>query len=202
LVFITILSVITSALETVESLSAYKEIFRTFSWLSSLIFATEYAIRIKNCKGRTEKIHYLSSPWGILDLLAILPNILGLITQQMQIFKVLQLIKVYRSYLETHESPNILEIRKTHIVTYCILFCCATIFAGDLLYLTEGTQIAFRNIPIATMQACKLILGLSTPTLETSLGETVGILTKITSWILFCMLIPIVKENLRDSVDK
>jgi len=68
LALLTIVSILTVVLETVESLSAYKTLFLIVEWIAVIIFSAEYIGRLMVTKPKSE---YVFSFFGVIDLLAL-----------------------------------------------------------------------------------------------------------------------------------
>src|SRR5436309_3562718 len=75
LILITLTSISSIILETVNSLSNFIYLFSTIEIISTGFFTIEYLTRVAVS---TKKASYIFSLWGVIDLLTILPTFLGL----------------------------------------------------------------------------------------------------------------------------
>ena len=73
--FLTIVSILTIVIETVPELSRFHLWFLVVEWVAVIFFALEYIARLWSSK---QPLGYAFSFFGIVDLVAILPTLLGL----------------------------------------------------------------------------------------------------------------------------
>jgi len=128
-----------------------------------LIFIAEYILRICYCgrlrkyKGFKGKIKYIFSPLAIADLLAILPNILFFVAEDLVLFRLIRLFRMLRIIrLVRRNRPLVLfaesiiaswpQLAASLVVTVFMLF-----LSSILLYFVEGNvqPEAFGSIPRA-----------------------------------------------------
>jgi len=128
-----------------------------------LIFIAEYILRICYCgrlrkyKGFKGKIKYIFSPLAIADLLAILPNILFFVAEDLVLFRLIRLFRMLRIIrLVQRNRPLVLfaesiiaswpQLAASLVVTVFMLF-----LSSILLYFVEGNvqPEAFGSIPRA-----------------------------------------------------
>jgi voltage-gated potassium channel len=88
-------SCVAIALETVEPIYAsYKSEFFIFEWVTVAFFTLDYFFNIYTAKNR---LKYITSFWGIVDLLSIIPTYLMLINfTSVKATKILRLLRVIR----------------------------------------------------------------------------------------------------------
>src|SRR5688572_9630715 len=76
IIYMIVISVIMATVETVGSIPPKaKELLRTGEWIFTIIFTIEYLLRVYCAKNRWK---YISSFFGIIDLLAVLPSYIGI----------------------------------------------------------------------------------------------------------------------------
>lgn len=128
-----------------------------------LIFGAEYILRLIFCgslqkyQGLKGKIKYIISPIAITDLLVILPNIVGIILDDLMFLRLFRLFKMFRVVkLIRNNKPLMLfaesiksswpQLTASMVVTLFLLFLSAI-----LLYFVEGRvqPEAFGSIPRA-----------------------------------------------------
>ncbi len=106
-------SVLVVMLDSVLILQAHWKYFLyTLEWLFTLIFTADYLIRLVVVQ---QRLRYVLSIWGIIDLLSILPTYLSLFmpgTQSLLIVRVLRLLRLFRILKMTHyveESGELIQ---------------------------------------------------------------------------------------------
>ena len=101
--FIIVLSVISLIIETEKSIyEKYKFFFQLLDYIFFFIFSVEYILRLIFCgkilkyRGLKGKLKYLVSPIAIIDLIAILPNIIMFFVQDLLLLRLIRLIRMFR----------------------------------------------------------------------------------------------------------
>jgi voltage-gated potassium channel len=131
----------------------YGSQFLQVEWLFTFLFTVEYIVRlwcVPNRKG------YVLSIYGIVDLLALLPTYLSLLLPQAAPLLVIRLLRILRIFrvlrlLSLLDEANVLaralqrSARKIFIF-FSLVIILATIF-GCLIYVVEGPEHGFSNIP-------------------------------------------------------
>jgi len=156
------LSCIAIALESVEELEkAYHQEFMMFEWFSVILFTLDYLGNIFTSKNR---MRYIFSFWGMVDLLSILPTYLMLlnftgvkatkILRILRVIRVLRVLKLARAALQDINSakegtsnPIVANLRIYFIALFSILMISSTLMyhvEGDLYsaaHIAEGQAI-------------------------------------------------------------
>jgi voltage-gated potassium channel len=94
LILINVLIVIIESIPQIQK--DYFKYFYFFEWVFTIIFTVEYALRVWSSLNYQK---YIFSMWGIIDLLAILPNYLALFlmgTHYLILIRILRLLRVFR----------------------------------------------------------------------------------------------------------
>ncbi len=126
-------SSITLSLETLPNLnSSTRRFLRISEIVISLVFTVEYALRLLAAEN---KLGYIFSFYGIIDLLAILPFYLSLgidlrAIRAFRLLRIFRLLKLSRYNKAAHRFARAFSIAKEEI----ILFSCV---AGVVLYLSS-----------------------------------------------------------------
>ena len=140
------LSVIVVMLETVPSINQhYDSAFTKFEWVVTILFTIEYFLRIYVVK---QPIKYITSFYGVIDLLAILPSYLSLFWAGSHILAVIRALRLLRVFkiLEmstfTYQSKIIMlamrsSLPKISVFIYFVVIL-VTIF-GTVIYFVEGS---------------------------------------------------------------
>ena len=89
-----LLYMLSLSLETVPSLNKYADIFSIISIIITTIFVAELVLRliVTECP-----LKYLTSFYGIVDLVAILPALVGADTKSLRALRLLRIFKLFKS---------------------------------------------------------------------------------------------------------
>ena len=149
-----IVSVIIVVLESVSTLQeAHKHLFISTEWFFTIIFTLEYLLRIYSAP-RPWK--YLTSFYGIVDLLAILPTYMGLIfdhTTFLLTIRALRLLRMFRVFkLGRYLKEAAILVRALQqsfrkIIVFFGAVLTLVLILGSMLYLIEGEENGFTSIP-------------------------------------------------------
>ncbi len=160
LLILIFLSVTITALDSVDSLNIkYGSFFNTCEWVFTILFTIEYVLRLY-CVAKP--FHYAISFFGIIDLVAILPNYVGLFFPDVRFLSVVRILRFFRVFRLfklvhfTHEVDVLVEslkrsIKRIGIFTFyvfIIVFC-----VGSVMYIIEGPENGFTSIPISVYWA-------------------------------------------------
>lgn len=128
------LTVIDHSLQTLESMEPYHQILEQWEIIPIVIFSIEYLLR---WYASPKRISFLTSFWGIVDLLAIIPYYFGLPAdlREIRILRFIRLIRYDPAY------NNIIKAFK-NIQRELIIFSLITIF---LLYVAAVGIYHFEN---------------------------------------------------------
>lgn len=214
LAMVTILSVVAIVLETVPSLARFTLLWNTIEYTAVAFFLAEYVLRIstERSPGR-----YIFSFYGVIDLVAILPSLLGIgnlialktarILRILRFLRVIRLAKITRVVVdEAHREARDLEsywdVFRLDLTIYMLTLVSATIMLGGVLYLVEPSNPAFSHIPEAMLWVFGTILGgipnLGMPT--TTSGMVVLLLTKFVGLILLGFLVSIIGKGIENII--
>jgi len=156
LIVVILASVMVIMLDSVHRLDVeYSKIYHQLEWAFTLLFTAEYLIRVwcaPNRKG------YILSIYGVVDLLSVLPTYLSLLLPQtapLLIIRLLRILRIFRvlRLLSLLQEANFLagalrrSARKV-FVFFALMIILTTIF-GCLVYVAEGGNNGFDNIPVS-----------------------------------------------------
>lgn len=149
-----VLSVIVVVLESVAILQEkFGTLFTTTEWFFTIVFSIEYLLRIYSSP---KPWKYMTSFFGIVDLLAILPSFLGLIFDQATILltiRALRLLRMFRVFKlgryvkEAATLARALQASSRKIIVFFGVVLTMVLILGSLLYLIEGEENGFTSIP-------------------------------------------------------
>lgn len=205
LALVTIVSIIAIVLETVPYLENYHYIFDSIEYATVAIFTLEYLARILVAKN---KLKYVFSFFGIIDLLSILPTFLkiGNLTflkstrvlrilrflRMIRLAKILRLKRKKRRDLEEHS-----QVYRLNIQIYFLALASAIVIFGSIIYILEGQYQEFSSIPLGMLWATKTILGgVFQEVPHTVLGNVTIIFARFVGLVLFGLLINVVGRGI------
>ncbi len=198
----TIIAVALVALETLPSLTIYAHYFVWAEYVLVFIFSIEYIVRLYQAP---YKLNYVFSFFGLIDLIAILPSILGFTNftflkaaRAVRIIRLLRILRLSKlSKVKKKENAN-QSVYLYNIEIYAAALLLATLVLGSLFYIFEHGQTAGSSIPSGMFWSLKAILGgLNYPQPETLGGTVTMVLTRLTSLILLGLLLSLAGTMLR-----
>lgn len=156
LLLVIVLSIALVMLESVATLNVkYFEIFYLAEWIITIIFSIEYILRVISIR---KPWTYILSFYGIVDLLSTIPTYLVLLFGGHNFFfaiRAFRLLRVFRILKTTHyigESNKLWRaVKNSRVKVFVFLFTVLIIciIMGTLMYLIEGPENGFDNIPLS-----------------------------------------------------
>lgn len=155
ILFVVILgSVLLVIIESVESINKkYYVLFNQLEWVVTILFTVEYIARIIVVK---KPIKYITSFYGIIDLLATLPKYLAIFfvgANSLIAFRALRLLRIFRilklaRYLgASNQLSSAIKNSKSKIAVFIFTVLVLATIAGTVMHLVEGPENGFTNIP-------------------------------------------------------
>ena len=205
LLIIIILSVIGVMLDSDKEIhKEYGDLLFYFEWGFTIFFTIEYFLRIY-CSHNTRK--YIFSSMGIIDLLSIIPTYLvgfyAPIGSLIDI-RIMRLIRVFRifqlsSYLRSGHTMQIaLRSSRPKIIVFILYISLIVIILGTLMYIIEGQQNGFDNIPKSIYWAVVTLttVGYGDVVPITALGKTVSAFIMMLGYAIIAVPTGIVASEL------
>ena len=205
LLIIILLSVFLVILESIPSLQKnYGEKLRVAEWAITIIFTLEYIFRFIIAH---KTFRYITSFYGIIDLLAVIPTYLSLFfvgAQGLIVIRGLRLLRVFRILKltrYTNEGTIILKaLKASRIKISVFLFAIMMIILiiGTLMYLVEGEESGFTSIPASIYWAIVTLttVGYGDITPMTSLGKIISGIVMIMGYAIIAVPTGIVTAEL------
>ncbi len=157
-----VLSVVAVSLESVDGIrESHGEILKMAEWFFTILFSIEYLMRI--CLVRSP-FRYMTSFYGVVDLLSCLPTYLALFfsgAHSLMVIRILRLLRMFRvlkmvGHVRGGETimRGLLASRAKIVVFFFTVFLFSVI-AGTLMYLVESGEEGshFTSIPISIYYA-------------------------------------------------
>jgi voltage-gated potassium channel len=197
LLVLILLSVVTVMLESIDHLNQqYHVLFRTIEWVVTILFTIEYALRIYSL---VRPWKYITSFYGIIDLLAIIPTYLSLIlvgSQYLVTIRALRLLRIFRilklGRMLRESNILLLALRKSRSKVFIFFVAVLTIvvFVGSLMYVVEGSyNPGYSSIPRSIYWAIVTIttVGYGDITPVTTLGQVLSAMLMITGYAIIAV---------------
>ncbi|MDE2605720.1 MAG: ion transporter [Burkholderiales bacterium] len=159
-------------------------------WLFTLLFTLEYVLRLASVE---RPLRYARSFVGIVDLLAILPTYLAILVPEMHALidvRVLRLLRIFRIFkltgyiLEYQLLAEALAASRRKILVFLSAVLMVVLILGTLLYVVEGPEHGFKDIPTSVYWAITTIttVGFGDITPKTDLGRFIASVMMLIGW--------------------
>lgn len=149
-----VLSIGTVMLESVDEIRRdHGEILRIAEWIFTVVFTIEYILRIISIR---KPLYYITSFYGIIDFLSIIPTYLSMViggSQYLLMIRALRLMRVFRilkltRYMgEATTLSSALKASRHKITVFLWAVFTIVIIMGTVMYLVEGRENGFTSIP-------------------------------------------------------
>ena len=151
LVFI-LASIVLVMLESVKSIdSKYHDLLNIGEWIVTILFTFEYVARLIVVK---KPMKYVTSFYGIVDLLSTIPKYLSLIfagTHALVALRALRLLRVFRilklaRYLgASNMLVSAIKASRAKISIFLFAVIILSIILGTIMYMVEGEENGFKK---------------------------------------------------------
>ncbi|WP_299522629.1 ion transporter [Winogradskyella sp.] len=192
-----------------ESVKSFDEKFHNFlnisEWVITILFSIEYIARIVSVK---KPIKYITSFYGVIDLLSTIPKYLSLIfvgTHSLVALRALRLLRVFRILKLTRyigASTNFIRALKTSrakigvFLLFVIILC---VILGTVMYLVESEEgSGFSSIPRSVYWAIVTLttVGYGDIAPATPLGQLIASLIMIMGYAIIAVPTGIVSSEM------
>ncbi|MED5377531.1 MAG: ion transporter [Acidobacteriota bacterium] len=151
-----VISVTVVMLDSVTTIhDRYGQELLVLEWAFTILFTAEYVVRLISVQNARR---YVTSFFGVVDLLAILPTYLSVLmpgSQSLLVIRTLRLLRVFRvfklaSYVKEGDFlMAALRASRAKITVFVSSILSIAVVVGSLLYLIEGEASGFTSIPRA-----------------------------------------------------
>ncbi len=156
IIFLILLSVLLVLLDSIADIrEKFGLAIHIIEWFITAVFLLEYMLRIWVLE---KPVKYIFSFYGIIDLMAILPNFLGLVLtggQSLMVIRAVRLLRVFRIFkLSRYTSAGrtlakaLYRSREKIFMFISVIITLVVIF-GTIMYLVEGDENGFTSIPVS-----------------------------------------------------
>ncbi len=177
-------------------------------WVFTALFTIEYLVRIWCSPNRKA---YITSVYGVVDLLAILPTYIALLipgAASLLIIRLLRILRIFRvlRLLAFLSEANILAgaMRRSSrkIFVFFSLMIVITIIFGCLIYVLEGPEHGFTNIPLSIYWAIVTIttVGYGDLVPQTTVGRMVSAMGMLIGYAIIAVPTGIITAELANEM--
>ena len=178
-----VLSVVIAIADSVEWIAVeYSKELIQLEWILTILFTIEYGLRIYSAFNPRK---YIFSFYGIVDLLAILPTYISLLVpnthyfiviRALRLLRMFRVLKMARYVSEADVLMQALKASRPKITVFLYTVITLVIVLGTLMYLIEGREGGFSNIPISIYWAVVTLttVGYGNITPQSPLGQFVA----------------------------
>ncbi|UZE95307.1 ion transporter [Alkalimarinus alittae] len=196
LIICIVISVAAVMLDSIPSIrEEYRTVFQWLEWTFTILFTIEYAVRIYCVPNR---MRYIFSFYGLVDLVAIIPTYLGLFITDVQyllVIRILRILRIFRilkltRYISQAKLLTDALYRSQEKVTvfFFSIFSLAVIF-GAAMYIVEGAENGFTSIPKSVYWAIVTIttVGYGDISPQTGLGQVIASVIMVTGYSIIAI---------------
>lgn len=186
-----IISVVVVILDSVSVISQrFETLFTTLEWLITLLFTAEYVLRLACVR---YPLRYMTSLFGIIDLLAILPTYVALFFPEAYALMDVRILRLLRVFRVLKLMPYVAEYRvlldalytsRRKILIFLSFVMLVVLLLGTLMYVIEGPESGFTSIPTAVYWAITAVttVGFGDIVPKTDAGRTIASLMMLIGW--------------------
>ncbi|WP_452229544.1 MULTISPECIES: ion transporter [unclassified Lacinutrix] len=149
-----IASIILVMLESVRSIDIkYHNLLNISEWVITILFSLEYVARIITVK---KPLKYITSFYGVIDLLSTIPKYLSLIfggvhalaaLRALRLLRVFRILKLARYLGASNNLLTAIKASRVKISVFLFAVVIISIILGTIMYMIEGEENGFTNIP-------------------------------------------------------
>ena len=168
----------------------YRTAFTWAEWLFTALFSLEYVARLASVR---HPWRYARSFFGVVDLLSVLPTYLALFLPELHALidvRILRLLRIFRIFkltgyiVEYQLMAEALAASRRKILVFLAAVLMVALVLGTLLYVVEGPENGFRDIPTSVYWAITTIttVGFGDITPKTELGRFIASVMMLIGW--------------------
>jgi voltage-gated potassium channel len=191
IVAVILLSVVVVIADSVPALrSRFRAGFDVLEWFFTALFTLEYIARIVSVQ---RPWRYMRSFFGVVDLLSVLPTYLAFLLPQTHALidvRILRLLRIFRIFkltdyvAEYQMLGEALAASRRKILVFLSAVLMVVLILGTLLYVIEGPEHGFKDIPTSVYWAITTIttVGFGDITPQTDAGRFIASVIMLIGW--------------------
>ena len=147
------------AIVIADSVPELNQVFGERFWLIelcfTLLFTVEYGVRIWCTHNRRA---YITSFWGLIDLLAILPTYIAIgypaaeplvVVRLLRVLRVFRVFRLIALFSELNEILAVLRSTARSIFVFLIMVLLVMVVFASVIYVIEGPASGFVSLPVS-----------------------------------------------------
>jgi voltage-gated potassium channel len=198
-------SIIVVILDSVAALhQKYGDLFYILELAFTFLFTVEYLLRVWLT---SKTLKYVTSFYGIVDLLAILPVYLSFfiantqllsVVRALRLLRVIRILKLGRYLAEADFLRESLKASATKIQIFLFSVLTIVLIMGTLMFVIEGPESGFTSIPVGMYWAIVTLttVGFGDITPQTPLGQFLASLIMLLGYAVIAVPTGIVSSEM------
>ena len=211
LLIVILASIVLVMLESVKSIDIkYHKFLNVSEWVITILFTLEYIARIITVK---KPLKYITSFYGIIDLLSTIPKYLSFFLvgghslvalRALRLMRVFRILKLVRFIGESNNLIRALKASRVRIAVFISFILILCTILGTIMYLIEDDASGFTSIPESVYWAIVTLttVGYGDIAPQEPLGQFIASLVMILGYAI--IVIPtgiITSEIVKDSIN-
>ena len=208
LILISVASVLADSVSGLHQ--RYGELFNRMELFFTLLFTVEYLLRLYSAK---QRLAYVTSFYGQVDLLSILPTYLAylfpdavylVVIRIMRVLRIFRILKLFRYMGEANLLFSALLQARRKILVFLFSVLTLIVIFGALMFVIEGPDNGFENIPRSIYWAIVTIttVGYGDIAPQSPLGQFVAGLAMICGYAIIAVPTGIIGAELMQEVQR
>lgn len=154
LLIVILASIVLVMLESVKEIDEkYHDFLNIAEWVVTILFTIEYIARIITVK---KPWKYITSFYGIVDLLSTIPKYISLLIagthalvalRALRLLRVFRILKLARFLGASNSIVTALRASRVKISVFLFAVVIVSIILGTIMYIVEGDESGFTSIP-------------------------------------------------------
>lgn len=203
------LSTLIVVLDSVEEID-FHGTFVFLEWIMTIAFTIEYIVRIIIVKNKRD---YIFSLMGIIDFLSIFSFFVGVFAPEakyLMIIRLLRMLRVFRimnmmDYMnDGHYIIDALKCSARKIYIFLLFIIVIVFILGSLMFIVEGGQNGFNNIPVSIYWAVVTIttVGYGDISPITPLGKFISVILMLCGYSIIAVPTGIVTSQMKKQAER
>ncbi len=207
-IFLSVLAVVLDSVEDIRG--RFGDLLFTTEWVFTVLFTVEYLARIACAHNR---MRYVLSFYGIVDLLAIVPTYFMVLypgAQTLAVLRSLRLLRVFRVLKLAHMLSEAGALRRaiwasrSKIAVFLAFVLISVVIIGAAMHVIEGPEAGFTSIPQSMYWAVVTMttVGYGDIAPETAIGKTLAAMIMVLGYSMIIVPTGIVSAELSQGAVK